>query len=103
MSIIIVGIGNADFSAMEELDADTVALKSGGVRAARDIVQFVPFNRFTSERNPHMAKVRLAQEVLAEIPNQFISYMKANNIVPRPPQENVSILPPDPNLILTGI
>jgi hypothetical protein len=66
-------------------------------------VQFVPFNRFTSERNPHMAKVRLAQEVLAEIPNQFISYMKANNIVPRPPQENVSILPPDPNLILTGI
>ena len=103
MSIIIVGIGSADFSAMEVLDADTVALKSGGIHAARDIVQFVPFNRFTSERDPHMARVRLAQEVLAEIPTQFNSYMKASNIVPRSPQENVSILPPDPNLILTGI
>jgi len=103
MSIIIVGIGSADFSAMEVLDADTVALKSGGVHAARDIVQFVPFNKFASERDPHMARVRLARKVLAEIPTQFTGYMKANNIVPRPPQENVSILPPDPNLILTGI
>ena len=103
MSIIIVGIGSADFSAMEMLDADTVALKSGGVCAARDIVQFVPFNKFTSGADPRVAGVRLAKEVLAEIPTQFTSYMKANNIVPRPPQENVSILPPDPNLILTGI
>ena len=100
MSIIIVGIGNADFGAMEVLDADTVPLKSGGVHAARDIVQFVPFNKFKSERDPHMPRLKLAQEVLAEIPAQFTGYMKANNIVPRPPQENVSILPPDPNLIL---
>lgn len=103
MSIIIVGVGNADFSAMEVLDADTVALKSGGVCATRDIVQFVPFNKFSNGADPHMARVRLAKEVLAEIPTQFTSYMKANNIVPRPPQENVFILPPDPNLILTGI
>ncbi|CAB0003697.1 unnamed protein product, partial [Nesidiocoris tenuis] len=29
ISIIIVGIGNADFTAMEQLDGDTVALSSG--------------------------------------------------------------------------
>jgi hypothetical protein len=103
MSIIIVGIGNADFSAMEVLDADSVTLKSGGVCAARDIVQFVPFSRFSSEADPRIAPLRLAREVLAEIPTQFTSYMKANNIVPRPPPENVSVLPPDPNIILTAI
>ncbi|XP_075223664.1 copine-8-like isoform X2 [Lycorma delicatula] len=66
MSIIIIGVGNADFSAMETLDADTVALTAGGVRAARDIVQFVPFNKFTSVGDPRTARLRLAREVLAE-------------------------------------
>jgi hypothetical protein len=99
MSIIIVGIGNADFDAMEVLDADTVALTAGGICATRDIVQFVPFKKFTTMEDPHMASIRLAREILAEIPTQFIGYMKANNIAPRPPQENVSILPPDPELI----
>ena len=102
MSIIIVGIGNADFSAMEVLDADTVALSSGGVRAARDIVQFVPFNKFT-KGDPRTARVRLAREVLAEIPKQFIGYMKTNHIGPQPPLQNVNILPPDPELVQTAI
>ncbi|XP_021935890.1 copine-8-like isoform X2 [Zootermopsis nevadensis] len=103
MSIIIVGIGNADFGAMEILDADTVALTAGGVRAARDIVQFVPFNKFATMGDPRMARIRLAREVLAEIPTQFIGYMKTNNITPKPPQQNVSVLPPDPELIQTTI
>ena len=43
-SIIIIGVGNADFSAMEELDGDGGRLRnSAGVAAARDIVQFVEF------------------------------------------------------------
>lgn len=47
MSIIIVGVGNADFSDMEELDADTGALRSpSGELAKRDLVQFVPFRDF---------------------------------------------------------
>lgn len=103
MSIIIVGIGNADFTAMEVLDADTVPLKAGGVRASRDIVQFVPFNKFVTMGDPCMARIRLAREVLAEIPTQFIGYMKANNIAPRPPQENVAVLPPDPMLAYRAI
>ena len=38
-SIIIVGVGNADFSAMEELDGDDGRLRNArGVPAARDIV-----------------------------------------------------------------
>lgn len=98
LSIIIVGIGNADFSAMETLDADTVALSAGGRRAVRDIVQFVPFNKFMHMGDPQTAGLRLAREVLAEIPQQFIGYMKANNIAPKPPQENVIMLPPDPAL-----
>ena len=40
LSIIIVGVGNADFEAMEELDGDTVRLTAPDGRvASRDIVQ----------------------------------------------------------------
>ena len=39
VSIIIVGIGSADFSAMEELDGDEIRLTSRGQIADRDIVQ----------------------------------------------------------------
>lgn len=47
MSVIIVGVGNADFEAMEQLDADGGPLRTRfGEAAARDIVQFVPFRRF---------------------------------------------------------
>jgi len=42
VSIIIVGIGDEDFSSMEELDADShVLLDKYGRAAARDIIQFV--------------------------------------------------------------
>ena len=44
MSIIIVGVGNADFSDMNELDGDDGMLRGPmGEPAKRDIVQFVPF------------------------------------------------------------
>merc|ERR1711997_278249 len=41
MSIIIVGVGNEDFSAMEELDGDEKKLRAYNKIASRDIVQFV--------------------------------------------------------------
>lgn len=101
MSIIIVGIGNADFAAMETLDADTVALQSGKQRAARDIVQFVPFNKFTTSGDPQTARLRLAREVLAEIPTQFIGFMKSHNINPQPPTNRAEVLlPPDPEALV---
>lgn len=101
MSIIIVGVGNADFSAMETLDADTVGLKANGVKALRDIVQFVPFNKFVNTGDPRTARIRLAKEVLAEVPGQFISFMKANKIEPKPPLSTISFLPPDPEQLNT--
>jgi len=39
LSIIIVGVGQADFSAMDELDGDTQRLSADGRLAERDIVQ----------------------------------------------------------------
>lgn len=47
MSLIIVGVGNADFAAMNELDGDNGVLKApSGEPVKRDIVQFVPFREF---------------------------------------------------------
>ena len=47
MSIIIVGVGNADFADMDELDGDNGVLRGPmGEPAKRDIVQFVPFRDF---------------------------------------------------------
>ncbi|KAG8228246.1 hypothetical protein J437_LFUL012219, partial [Ladona fulva] len=103
MSIIIVGVGAADFSAMEELDADSTPLRTAsGAKAVRDIVQFVPLRNFLRPGiDPQGAKVRLAKEVLAEIPDQFLGYMQRNRITPHqvPPESQPSILPPDPELL----
>uniref|UniRef100_A0A3B1KK76 Copine-3 n=1 Tax=Astyanax mexicanus TaxID=7994 RepID=A0A3B1KK76_ASTMX len=78
MSIIIVGVGEADFKAMEVLDGDNGVLKApSGEPVSRDIVQFVPFKSFASA--PREA---LAQTVLAEVPGQLVSYFKMRNIIP---------------------
>lgn len=78
LSIIIVGIGNEDFSDMSHLDSDGVLLTHGGATACRDIVQFVPFKKFM-QKGP----VALAQNVLAEIPSQVLKYMDMKKIKPR--------------------
>ena len=59
LSIIIVGIGNANFGNMNILDGDNGLFDSKGRRAQRDIVQFVPFNQVAG--NPDV----LARELLA--------------------------------------
>jgi len=80
-SIIIVGVGGADFDAMEELDSDDSLLTCQGVQATRDIVQFVPYRMFLSD-NQMESRIKLAKEVLAEVPEQVTSYMHANRIKP---------------------
>lgn len=51
LSIIIVGVGPADFKAMELLDGDDGILRSTvGEAVARDIVQFVPYRKFKDVR-----------------------------------------------------
>ncbi|XP_030253694.1 copine-3-like isoform X1 [Sparus aurata] len=80
MSIIIVGVGGADFSAMEFLDGDDGILRSAtGEAAMRDIVQFVPFRQFQN-----CPQEMLAQSVLAEVPGQVTDFF--NTMKLKPPQ-----------------
>uniref|UniRef100_A0A8C1CBS5 Copine family member IX n=1 Tax=Cyprinus carpio carpio TaxID=630221 RepID=A0A8C1CBS5_CYPCA len=99
MSVIIVGVGPAEFDAMEELDGDEVRVSSRGRAAERDIVQFVPFRDYIDRSgNQVLSMARLAKDVLAEIPDQLLSFMKSRGIEPRPalspsptPQINVHL------------
>lgn len=83
LSIIIVGVGSADFSAMDELDADETPLYSSAYRKqmAADIVQFVPFRDFAN--NP----MQLAKETLEEVPGQMLNYFRRKGIRPNPATE----------------
>uniref|UniRef100_A0A8C9VA53 Copine 4 n=1 Tax=Scleropages formosus TaxID=113540 RepID=A0A8C9VA53_SCLFO len=79
MSVIIVGIGNADFSDMQMLDGDDGILRSPkGEPVLRDIVQFVPFRNFK-----HASPAALAKSVLAEVPNQVVDYYNSKGIKPK--------------------
>ena len=74
LSIIIVGIGNADFSLMDILDGDKYPLKnSRGELRKRDIVQFVKFEDF-KRQNAIDYGTDLTEEVLKEIPTQVEEY-----------------------------
>lgn len=79
LSIVIVGVGQANFDGMEELDADDAPLRHSISRKymERDIVQFVPMRNFSDHQG-----ARLARETLAEIPSQLLSYMKKHGIKP---------------------
>jgi hypothetical protein len=78
LSIIIVGVGGADFTAMDELDADEVPLVSrAGVRMVRDLVQFVPFTKFA---RVHYSL--LAAEVLEEVPRQLVEWAQLAGVRP---------------------
>jgi len=105
LSIIIVGVGSANFQQMDILDGDIVRLSANGVFAERDIVQFVPYRDSYSwmaticpemagkwsssyDSTRRLTKVKLAQEVLAEIPDQLTSFMKSRDIIPKKRQPN---------------
>ncbi|XP_034027684.1 copine-3-like isoform X4 [Thalassophryne amazonica] len=78
MSIIIVGVGGADFAAMEFLDGDDGRLRSQtGEAAMRDIVQFVPFRKFQND-----CREALAKSVLAEVPGQVVEFFSAMKLTP---------------------
>ncbi|KAH1255223.1 Protein BONZAI 1 [Glycine max] len=77
LSILIVGVGGADFKEMEVLDADKgERLESSyGRVASRDIVQFIPFREVQSG-------LSVVQAFLAELPAQFLTYVRSRNIQP---------------------
>ena len=77
LSVIIIGIGNDHFQEMFILDGDNVPLiSSSGIQRMRDLVQFVPFNKYRNNPN------ELAAQVLEEIQNQIVEYYTFNNIYP---------------------
>jgi hypothetical protein len=75
LSVVIVGVGDADFSGMRFLDDKN----SGGGGNKRDIAQFVQFNQHSNN------SVALTSETLKEIPNQLVQYFQQKNIAPLPP------------------
>ena len=79
-----MGVGNADFSAMQELDGDDGGLRNSmGQLVCRDIVQFVEFNA-------SMSRGDLAEQVLKEVPDQVCHYMERSGFVPRPLEQTLS-------------
>jgi hypothetical protein len=86
LSIIIVGVGNRDFTDIEKLCGDQHGRlrDSRGVPIARDIIHFVSFKQFSGNASEVIA------EALKEFPEQFVQYFVNNGTKPLPP-----IPPPD--------
>ncbi|KFD67895.1 LOW QUALITY PROTEIN: hypothetical protein M514_10381, partial [Trichuris suis] len=83
LSLIIVGVGEGDFTEMRILDGDQVRLSSKGKTAERDIfVSMRDFAENMTAQSSELTAARLSREVLAEIPFQFLSFMKSKGITP---------------------
>ena len=78
LSVVIVGVGDADFSGMRFLD--DYATGSG----KRDVAQFVQFNQHSSN------SVALTSETLREIPDQLTQFFQRNSIAALPPMQRTS-------------
>lgn len=70
LSVVIVGVGNADFSSMKFLDDASIG--------DMDLVQFVQFNQHCTN------SVSLTAETLREVPDQLVNFYQRNNIQPLP-------------------
>ena len=70
LSVVIVGVGNADFSRMQSLD--DMELQP----PARDITQFVELNKHMHDKSS------LTASTLDEIPNQLVDYFVSKEIMP---------------------
>ncbi|KAF9973664.1 hypothetical protein BGZ73_003102 [Actinomortierella ambigua] len=88
LSIIIVGVGGADFGKMNLLDGDEEAESSVSLKN-RDITQFVAARDYNPQ-NIHM----LASALLQELPEQFMEYMSLNNKRPKPIQPAATMYDP---------
>lgn len=79
LSVLIVGVGGADFKEMEVLDGDKEKLHSStGQITSRDIVQFVPLG----ETQAQGGEISVIQSLLAELPEQLLSYMEKRDSTP---------------------
>jgi hypothetical protein len=72
LSVVIIGVGDADFTSMKFLDDSSKPGK-------RDIAQFVEFNKHKN------SSIALTSETLNEIPDQLVGYFQSKGIAPLPP------------------
>lgn len=81
LSIIIIGVGNADFSSVKKLCGDTqgVLRDLRGIPIARQVVTFVSFKQFSGNAT------EVVGEALREIPEQFVEYHLKEGRSPLPP------------------
>lgn len=76
LSIVIIGVGTADFKDMRRLDGDSRTLRAkNGDSVARDIVDFV-------EYKPDTPPEVLAGSILKEVPGALVDYFVGQNIRP---------------------
>jgi hypothetical protein len=95
MSLVIIGVGNRDFSDIEKLcdnDYKSRLKDSRGIPIAREIVSFVSFKHFGGNANEVIA------EALKGIPEQVVTYFATNGIKPLSP-----VPPPDYAMISSNI
>lgn len=87
LSIIILGMGDADFHFMEILDGDSQVLKYNGQESKRDVnqkycvnEQMVQFVSFEELRNKSCEEI--VESLLFELPRQFMDYMNGHQLSP---------------------
>lgn len=104
LSIVIIGVGNKDFSSIEKLCGDDTNGRlrdSRGIPIARQIVTFVSFKQFAGNATDVIA------EALKEVPEQFVEYHVMNGIKPQPrvppPEFGKMIAPPQTAALSSGI
>jgi len=72
LSIIIVGVGTANFASMSRLDGDEKPLLDAKGKKIRDIVQFVHYNQ-----NYALNPTLFSKDLLYEIPGQVEGYFRS--------------------------
>ena len=78
VSIVIIGVGNEEFSNMVRLDGDDVALVAG----VKDIVQFVKYEDVVRRSQPAELAGNLGALVLDEIPSAMVKCFMDKNMLP---------------------
>lgn len=102
MSVLILGIGDEDFTEMERLDGDSAVLKTrSGQKTKRDIVQFVSMRALEKKYgNSLNHSAMVAQALLEELPQQVLEYYKVVRIVPNSAAPPPPYVEPDANAVL---
>lgn len=89
ISIIVVGVGDAEFTTTKQMHSEVKKLTEHGNHIVRDVVQFACFKEYLNKYDETSGSFHLAKHLLADIPNQLVTYMKFKQISPK----NIKIFP----------